>query len=275
MARKEQNRYALCIGINDYPGSGSDLNGCVNDANDWAAELKARGFAVTMLLNGKATTAGITAGIKATIAKAVSGDLVTITYSGHGSFVPDTDGDESDGNDECLVPHDYRKGLLTDDTLFTLYSARAHGVKLLVISDSCHSGTVAKFAPITTPPTVPGKGAPQRRVRFMPPATFLKGRPLARLGSMHNFRRSSAPGRYAGLLISGCQDTEYSYDAWFNGRPNGAFTFVALRELRKLKKGATYRQWFDAMRAALPTQQYPQSPNLYGTRNMKKWKVFE
>ncbi|MGE5839594.1 MAG: caspase family protein, partial [Deltaproteobacteria bacterium] len=35
---------ALCIGINDYPGTGSDLAGCVNDANDWAVLLKKRGF---------------------------------------------------------------------------------------------------------------------------------------------------------------------------------------------------------------------------------------
>ena len=27
---------AFCVGINDYPYDGSDLNGCVNDANAWA-----------------------------------------------------------------------------------------------------------------------------------------------------------------------------------------------------------------------------------------------
>jgi len=50
---------ALCIGINDYPGTDSDLSGCVNDANDWAAVLKKRGFTVTMLLDRKATGAAI------------------------------------------------------------------------------------------------------------------------------------------------------------------------------------------------------------------------
>ena len=34
-------KLALCIGINDYPGTDSDLSGCVNDANDWAANLDA------------------------------------------------------------------------------------------------------------------------------------------------------------------------------------------------------------------------------------------
>ena len=37
---------ALCIGINDYPGTDNDLSGCVNDAQDWAEELSRRGFTV-------------------------------------------------------------------------------------------------------------------------------------------------------------------------------------------------------------------------------------
>ena len=67
--------------------------------------------------------------------------------------------------------------------------------------------------------------------------------------------------------MSGCQDTEYSYDAWFQGRPNGAFTFVALRALKSLPTKATYRDWYNAIRKMLPSQQYPQSPNLYGSTN--------
>lgn len=48
------NKYALCIGINDYPGTQSDLADCVNDANDWKKALKSRGFEVTTLLDKKA-----------------------------------------------------------------------------------------------------------------------------------------------------------------------------------------------------------------------------
>ena len=44
-------RRALCIGINNYPGTQMDLAGCVNDANDWADELGARGFEVKRLLD--------------------------------------------------------------------------------------------------------------------------------------------------------------------------------------------------------------------------------
>ncbi|MDP2198878.1 MAG: caspase family protein, partial [Sulfurimicrobium sp.] len=48
---------ALCIGINDYPGTQNDLSGCVNDANDWAEEMNSRGFTVTQLLDSQAKRA--------------------------------------------------------------------------------------------------------------------------------------------------------------------------------------------------------------------------
>jgi metacaspase-1 len=267
---------ALCIGINDYPGTGSDLAGCVNDANDWAVVLKKRGFSVEKILNKQATGDAIRKGIKALVTQAKRGDLVVVQYSGHGSFVPDVDGDEPDGTDECLCPYDIAsKGPITDDEMFDLFSVRQQGVKVFMISDSCHSGTVARFAPIVTPPTTRGKDAPQRKVRFLPPLAFLSKREAAKLGTRRAYRTSSPPGRYAALLMSGCQDTEYSYDAYFEGRPNGAFTFVALRALESLKPKATNRDWFKAISKILPSQQYPQRPNLYGSTSMRRWKALE
>ncbi|HKZ01913.1 MAG TPA: caspase family protein, partial [Pyrinomonadaceae bacterium] len=122
-------KYALCIGINDYPGTGSDLAGCVNDANDWASEFRKRDFDVRLLLDSQATGKGMRAAIKQTIARAAPGDLVVIQFSGHGSFVPDEDGDEPDGTDECLCPHDIEKnGPITDDELFEAYGQHAREV---------------------------------------------------------------------------------------------------------------------------------------------------
>lgn len=265
---------ALCIGINDYPGTGSDLAGCVNDANDWAAALAKRGFSVATLFDRKATGAGIRAAIRTLLDAAKRGDSLIIQYSGHGSFVPDEDGDEPDGTDECLCPYDIgARGPITDDELFELFSTKATGARLVLISDSCHSGTVSRFAPISTPPTMPGPAAPRRLVRFLPPAAFLSKREVAKMGLTRALHRSSPPGRYASLLMSGCQDTEYSYDAWFQGRANGAFTYVALRALASLPAKATYRDWYNAVRKALPSQQYPQTPNLYGASSMKRWKA--
>ena len=121
-------KFALCIGINDYPGTGSDLAGCVNDANDWSKELSRRGFQVDRLLDRKANGKGMRAAMTDAVTKARSGDTVVIQYSGHGSYVPDDDGDEPDGTDECLCPHDISSnGPLTDDEIFDLYSARPAG----------------------------------------------------------------------------------------------------------------------------------------------------
>jgi len=263
-------KHALCVGINDYPGTGSDLAGCVNDANDWGKVLAARGFSVSKMLDKQATGKAMRKAFADIVGGAKRGDTVVIQYSGHGSFVPDQDGDEPDGTDECLCPYDIgSNGPITDDELFDIYMDRERGVKLVIISDSCHSGTVAKFAPMAK-----GKARQERKVRFLPPEVFLSRRDFAVLGMRRAMRRSSPPGRYAALLMSGCQDTEYSYDAYFQGRPNGAFTVAALGALKKLAPNASYREWFRAIRQALPSQQYPQSPNLYGSSSMKRWKVF-
>lgn len=265
---------ALCIGINNYPGTDSDLAGCINDANDWANILELRGFEVYQLLDEGATKQSIVGSMRSLIDDAQNGDSIIFQYSGHGTYIPDEDGDEPDGTDECLCPYDLTtNGPITDDELFELFSATKNGVKLVMFSDSCNSGTVTRFAPIVTPPTISGATPPQRKVRFLPPSTFLTQNEINKLGTLRRIRRASPPGRYGGLLISGCQDVEYSYDAFFNGRPNGAFTFVSLSTLQQLDGNATYKDWFKAIRNVLPSQQYPQSPNLFGSKSMKEWKV--
>ena len=265
---------AICIGINDYPGTGNDLNGCVNDANDWAAELGRRGFEVATLLDRQATGAAIRRRIKTLVESGTRGDTIVVQFSGHGSFVPDIDGDEPDGTDECICPADARGGYITDDELFDIYAAGKNGVRIVMIADSCHSGTISKFVPITTPPTIEGGSAPQRKVRFLPPATFLARSALNALGKGRALRRASAPGRHAGLTLAGCQDAEYSYDGFFLGRPNGVFSYVALEALKSLPKSATYKHWHDAIRRKLPSRQYPQTPNLYGPASMKNLPIF-
>jgi len=268
------SKYALCIGINDYPGTASDLAGCLNDANDWAGALTSVGFEVKKLLDKQATKSNILTEMSTMITQAKKGDTVVFQYSGHGTYIPDQDGDEADQTDECLCPYDLKtKGVITDDQLFQLFNKKAQGVRLIMISDSCHSGTVTRFAPISSSRTKSGKIEHQTRVKFLPPATFLSARELAKFGISRAIRKSSPPGRYGGLLMSGCQDVEYSYDAYFQGRPNGAFTFVAVAAFKKLKPGASYKDWHAAIRKALPTSQYPQSPNLFGSATMKKWKA--
>ncbi len=128
---------ALCIGINDYPAPINKLAGCVNDANDWRDILVQRGFEVEQLLNKAATTDSMRKKIRKITQDARAGDTVVITYSGHGSWVPDVDGDdEDDGKDEVLCPYDVQQnGPITDDELFEIFTALDDDVHAVLFSD--------------------------------------------------------------------------------------------------------------------------------------------
>lgn len=277
-------RHALCIGINNYPGTHMDLAGCVNDANDWAAELGNRGFAVKKLLDGEATKAEMVAGFRSVIGGAASGDLVVITYSGHGTYVPDRNGDELDGLDEGLCPFDLQTGgaALLDDEIHALFAARPKGVRLVLISDSCHSGTVTRAA-IADPEA---DDAP--RPRFMPMGNWLppealprgaSGKPLPTVPVTSGASPfSAAMSRSTGdLLLAGCREgpNNFSYDAKIRGRPNGAFTYYALKALKSLPPEASYAAWMAAINPAfLPSASYPQSPQIVGSAEARQHKIF-
>lgn len=264
-------RRALCIGINDYGHPRWDLHGCVNDAHDWSQVLEQRGFSTTIVLDRAATRSRLRTEIRRLMTDAADGDYLALHFSGHGSYVPDKDGDEPDGRDECICPCDvFTQGAITDDELFEWYSLRPPGAKLVIFSDSCHSGTVARMAPASRLPAARRNETAQRRlVRFLPPSAFLKKRDLALLGRSRSLHRTNPPGRRAGLLLSGCQDHEYSYDGWFNGRANGVFTYVAIWALNRLPTAATYRKWHEAILRVLPSMEYPQTPNLFGSASLK------
>jgi hypothetical protein len=262
-------RNALCIGINDYPGTDSDLSGCVNDARDWAATLHGRGFGVTSLVDGEATRAAMVSALTTLIGGAAAGDSLVLTYSGHGTWVEDTDGDEPDARDEALCPHDIATaGPLLDDDIRALFDARAAGVRLLLISDSCHSGSVTRGDESDLDP-----GGP--RARFLPPAAWMKA------GSLPAAPRASALTLAGGLrrvggdlLLAGCRDEEFSWDTAFGGRPNGAFTFYALKTLKQ-DQPQTYEQWHAAIRRYLPSTRLPQEPQIFGTRSARRMRIFE
>jgi hypothetical protein len=270
------SKQAVCFGINDYPGTNADLSGCINDVKDWSVVLGAAGFQVKTFFNGECKKAVMVQEIKHLLTSAKEGDTLVIQYSGHGSFVPDLDGDEPDGVDECLCPHDFQQGMLLDDELNGLFKMKPDGANLLFLSDSCHSGTVARFGPV-----IDAAGLSHaNKIRFLPPSTFLSREALASIGTVRrNFTQTLTSKllqtKAPALLIAGCQDTEYSLDCYFRGRPNGAFTFFALQALRKMVVGEnTYGDWFRELRTLLPTSAYAQSPNMVGTREQTERKIF-
>ncbi|WP_166359554.1 caspase family protein [Pseudomonas akapageensis] len=262
-------KLALCIGINDYPGTENDLTGCVNDAHDWAAELGKRGFTVNLLLDAAATKVAMVTAMVQTIASARSGDLVVFTYSGHGTWVPDLSGDEPDGRDEALCPWDIaQEQALLDDEIEAIFTKRASGVRILLISDSCHSGSVTRGDDSDLDPGLP-------RARFLPPQVWMPADQLGNVAQRPKHLLGGLARSGGDLLLAGCTDGQFSWDTRFRDRPNGAFTFYALKTLSRLSATASYQDWMKAISPSyLPTNQLPQDPQLFGSRTARHWQVF-
>src|SRR5437868_4849364 len=107
---------ALLIAIR-YFDTDCQLDGCHQDADDIAAYLHTTHFTSihTVVMKDQQddntfqqplcpTLENMITQMKLLIASAVPGDTLLVTYSGHGSNMRDTSGDEKDGRDECLCP---------------------------------------------------------------------------------------------------------------------------------------------------------------------------
>jgi hypothetical protein len=245
----------------------SELYGCLNDATDWATVLEARGFETQRLLEARATRAAILEAIGERIAAAGSDGVCVITYSGHGSYRADDDSDEPDGRDELWCPIDYGNGVcVADDDLYDVIRAHSAGARVVVISDSCFSGTMTRavLSPLTT--------SRHRRARFLPPTQVLTEAEARRAVLARRAPRSVRPDLCT--LLAGCTDEELSYDGEFDGRPNGAFTYCALQALNVVDANATYRDWMEVIRRYLPSSSYPQTPGLQGTPEQRGQIIF-
>ncbi len=257
-------KYALCVGINDYPGTGNDLQGCVNDSHLWAQLLSEAGHDVLRLTDGEATKQAILQALTTIVKNARYGDRVVFTYSGHGSWVPDVSGDELDRRDEVLVPANLQ--YILDDELDAIFSHRTYGVRIVTISDSCYSGTVTRAFDASA-----GKG----RSRYLPPNQFLETPALLRQAERVEDKPSKTkPGRSSGVLLSGCSDFQVSWDAWFEGKAHGAMTYYAAQTLRNLKS-PTYKTWHKKLRETLPNADFDQTPMLVGAWYQRRWRVFQ
>jgi Caspase domain len=94
---------------------------------------------VKLITDAEATKANMIAGIKGLLAGAKSGDVLVFTNSSHGTYIADTSGDEP-SYDEALCPYDVAGEVLKDDELRELFAELTQGVRLTVLSDSCHYG---------------------------------------------------------------------------------------------------------------------------------------
>lgn len=263
---------AVCVGINDYPGTYNDLGGCVNDANDWADLLKDGfefGKQIQIITDSGATKDRILQALGDLVTGSKSGDIIVFTYSGHGTWVPDQGTpDECDNRDEAICAYD---GNIIDDDIRAVIRQMEPGVRLTIISDSCHSGGVtrAMLKRARTIDTESADTAP--RPRYMPPEDE---RGALRTELIPVRKRFIYPeSDMQEILVSGCNSTEYSYDAVIGGRRNGAMTALAIRVIKN-NPSATYRYFHKALRELLPSTRYPQSPQLEGSKANKDKSLF-
>lgn len=147
---------ALIIAVDKYPRLPErlQLTGAVNDARAMAKLASVVwGFSsdsIKLLLDQDATSSSIPAAIESwLIAGSSPGDRVLLTYSGHGYFQRSADSTEPTGFDQTLAPSDVARAdavyvnMISDNHIARLLR-RLEGREVMLIIDSCHSGTITR-----------------------------------------------------------------------------------------------------------------------------------
>jgi hypothetical protein len=275
---------SLHIGLNTvdpehYNGWNGRLAACEFDANDMLAIADVRGFDSEVLLTRSATAGAVTDAIRRASQELTSGDFFFCTYSGHGGQVPDRNGEESpDGMDETWVLFDRQ---LVDDELYSLWQGFEQGVRILVLSDSCHSGTMTRDARAMFEAVVPmivdrgiiddQKPRTKDLPRSVQDATYQQHRELYDDIQASNPTSDEVEVRAAVLLMSGCQDDQLSLD----GNRNGLFTQTLRHVWNDGGFSGRYRRFHKEILALMPPTQ---TPNFFplgtGTRAFSREQPF-
>lgn len=227
---QRNNRVLLTFAINNYPGSGNDLQGCLNDQANVIHNLP--DFQIRAFSDGAVTRANFLEACEEAVTEAVAGDMIVIHYSGHGTQVRDDSGTEADGYCEALYLYD---GALIDKEIHAVLDKIAEGVTVCLLMDSCFSGGVTRN-PV--------------RSRFVQTEPTILTRRVSSFEDVINW-----------IVISGCGENQTSADAEINGLWNGAFTFYAMYVM---DRADTYKQWFSKIRMCLPNAKFDQSPTIDG-----------
>lgn len=265
---------AVLIGVNRYRMPGADLRGCVSDVQNMQGLLTRQfGFAagdIAALTDFDATKKAIETSVRKLVAGGRRGDVLLVHFSGHGSNVPDDDGDEADGRDEILCPADLDwKDPLRDDWLRKTFDTLRAGVSLTVVTDCCHSGTITRAV---LPPDAPVLS------RFLPsPQDLIAVESGRRLRGKVRGGLSSAPSSprkprdivvvdLPEVLITGCRANQTSADAAIAGGYHGALTYNLVASLVEAKGRLSYRELHEHTSARLERGRYDQVPQLEGAK---------
>ena len=204
---------------------------------------------IAELLDKEATHTGIENAFKALSKKVQKNDFVYIHYSGHGSLTLDGNGDEKSGKDQTWVSYGARTGLRTglngiddydilddeiDDWLQPIFNKTE---RVVVVLDSCHSGTATKGATI----------------RKIPQDT--RTHPLA------NKSYRSAWANIQGIRIGATKDDINAYEKSFHGKHYGIFTWFWADALEKHRQ-SDWITIFSIVYQRTRDKAYQQQPHL-------------
>lgn len=246
--------FALTIGLLEvdpdcYEGWPGIMRVCDADARDMA-QLLEDGFSCSTLISAKATRAAVIAEIRSAAQTMAAGDLFVLFYSGHGSFVPDLDDDEAKQSDQTWCLYD---GQLIDDELYVLWSEFAKGTRIVVLSDSCYSGSIIKQLAMTL-----GEDAAPGLVKAIPPD-------IARMtyeANKASYDQILAPFKVDDprqdvkarvILISACEEHTEARE----GPVNSVFTAALKRVWNNGAFNGSYDQFHQAIQQAITNGQVP------------------
>ena len=251
---------SLHIGLNSvdpqaYENWSGVLNSCEYDAIAMMELAEKQGFETELLCTANATRERVLASLNDAARELVSGDIFLVSYAGHGGSVPDRNFDEVDLCDETWCLFD---GQLLDDELRMVWGKFKEGVRVLVVSDSCHSGTVTRAVAGVEEST---DGLFRSVYKDLPIRAMPKERALACYRAKKQLYDEvqvaipeSMPSPLARIrLISGCQDNQKSIDGPFNG----VFTAQLLRVWRNGHFDGDYDSFHNEIVDYMPPIQTP------------------
>jgi metacaspase-1 len=255
---------SLHIGLNSvdpsaYGGWDGQLKACEADANDMAAIAEGLGYETRKLLTADATSSAILEELAQAVTDLGDGDIFLLTYSGHGGQVPDSNGDEPDRMDETWVSYDRQ---IVDDELYAAFGTFATGVRIAVLSDSCHSGSVVKAVldavqPDALSAALDSQDSPASLMKAMP-ADVCERDYQSRKADYDRIQQQvkafdKTDIGASVLLISGCQDNQTSAD----GDRNGLFTQTLRQVWHDGKFKGSYKKFSKDIVAKMPPWQTP------------------
>ena len=271
-------KHALIIAIGDYPKkSGWGDISSTNDVPLIKQTLLNQDFKesnITVLKDKGATYEGIKKVIAAFTGSLSPGDIAVIHFSGHGQPIYDTNNDEIDGYDEAWIPYDAMATYdefgyqgehhLRDDELGNMFVKIMNqlGAKgqLLLLMDSCHSGTAARG--------VIGGKSRGSVIPFQPKGYKGKNNDDENLSIIDREKIGDNAAPY--IAISGASAKQLNYE--HKDLNVGSLSFAFSQVMASLPTDFTYRQLFARINAKMNLIAPNQTPVVEGDIDLKLFK---